>query len=716
MNSFKRLLKYIWPQWPSLVTIFVAVIFIGLLFSASFVTVIPLLKVMMGQEGIHGWVNRELADKRYGMDFYVPDRSELADPTKNVLYYLTVSDIDDEEGEPAYEAGVRLNDKIIYVGDVSESAGELGKMTSSQMLRELTWREKGDDMTLTLLRTDSEGLDEQLTVELPAVKKPFYFGYVKSIMSHISIDEDKESKIEAVKMIFFLLVIATVIRCFARFWQDYLAQRVVNIALNHLRRDTFSHIVDMPLKYFSSEGPSDAVSRIVRDTEGAGHGIKVMLGKAIREPSKAVFTLLMAFFISWQIVIIFLCGAPFIGITVGTLGKKIKKSTRRSLQSWSKMLCKLEETIAGLRAVKVYNQQGYEKKNFRNINDRLLKYQNKISKIEASTGPLMEVLGMIAGTIGLLFALKWVFNGSLDESEFFTLLILLGSSAESIRKSSDVWNKVQQSNAAAERVFNVLDQELEKETAKPIEIDEIKDSIEFKNLIFTYPGVSEPVLKGINLKVKAGQNVAIVGPNGSGKTTLLNLLPRFYDADSGQILLDGNDIHDLSLKSLRSKLAVVSQRVITFNTTIAENISYGRPDATMDEIIAAAKHSYAHEFIAKMPDGYETVIGEDGAGLSGGQLQRIVIARAILKDPQILIFDEAMSQVDADSEAKISRALDELTTNRTSFVIAHRFSTVVNSDVIAVVDDGRIAATGKHSELIEQCPLYRRLYETQLMH
>ncbi|MFI4912609.1 MAG: ABC transporter ATP-binding protein [Sedimentisphaeraceae bacterium JB056] len=716
MNSFKRLMKYIWPQWPSLVTIFVAVIFIGLLFSASFVTVIPLLKVMMGQEGIHGWVNRELTAKRYGMDFYVPERADLADPTKNVLYYLTINEIDDDEGEPAYEAGLALNDKIIYVGDAGQSVDELGKMTSSQMLKELTWRNKEENMTLTVLRTDSEGVDEQVTIDLEAVKKPFYFGYVKSIMSRISIDEDKNSKSEAVKMIFLLLVLATFIRCFARFWQDYLAQRVVNIALNNLRRDTFSHIVDMPMKYFSSEGPSDAVSRIIRDTEGAGHGIKVMLGKAIREPSKAVFTLMMAFFINWQIVAIFLCGAPFIGLTVGRLGKKIKKSTRRSLQSWSKMLCKLEETIAGLRAVKVYNQQDHEKKHFSSINDNLLKYQNKIAKVEAATGPLMESLGMIAGTVGLLFVLRFVFNGDLDESKFFTLLILLGSSAESIRKSSDVWNKVQQSNAASERVFSVLDQESEKEAENPVEIADVKDEIDFRDVVFTYPGASEPVLKGVNLKVKAGQNIAIVGPNGSGKTTLLNLLPRFYDFDSGKILIDGIDINDMSLVSLRSKLAVVSQRVITFNTTIADNISYGKQGASMDEIIAAAKHSYAHEFISKMPDGYNTIIGEDGAGLSGGQLQRIVIARAILKDPQILIFDEAMSQVDADSEAKISKALDDLTSDRTSFVIAHRFSTVVNSDVIAVVDEGKVIATGKHSELIENCPLYRRLYETQLMH
>ncbi len=711
MNSFKRLIKYILPQWPSLVTIFVAVIFIGILFSASFVTVIPLLKVMMGQEGIHGWVDRKLCIQRYGMDFYVPDRTELADPGKGAVYFLNVTRVDVDE--PAYNAGLRVNDKIT---DVSQGGGAGDKMTSAEMLRSLSRVPKEKRLILKIVRPDAAGTGEELSISFKAPKKPFYSGLVNSVMSRISLDDDKQSKKEAVQVIIILMIIATAIRCFARFWQDYLAQRVVNIALNRLRSDTFCHIVDMPIKYFSAEGPSDAVSRIIRDTEGSGHGIKVLLGKAIREPSKAIFTLVFAFLINWQIVAIFMCGAPFVGLTIGRLGKKIKKSTRRSLLSWSKMLCKLEETIAGLRAVKVYNRQGYEKRQFIDINAALLKHQNKIAKVNAATGPVLEVLGMLAGSAGLLFALNWVFSGTLDEAEFFTLLILLGSSAESIRKSSDVWNKVQQSSAAADRVFSVIDQESEKEPANPVELKGIAKTIEFKDVVFTYPRCEQPVLKGVNLKVNVGQNIAVVGPNGSGKTTLLNLVPRFYDIDSGNILFDGTDIRDFSLASLRSKLAVVSQRVITFNTTIAENIAYGKDNASQEEIVESAKTAYAHEFISKMPEGYNTVIGEDGAGLSGGQLQRIVIARAILKNPEILIFDEAMSQVDADSEAKISKALEKITSSRTSFIIAHRFSTVINSDIIAVMNDGKIIDKGSHSELIENCLLYRKLYETQLMH
>jgi len=294
-------------------------------------------------------------------------------------------------------------------------------------------------------------------------------------------------------------------------------------------------------------------------------------------------------------------------------------------------------------------------------------------------------------------------------------LVLLGAAADSVRKTSGIWNRVQEANAASERVFSVIDTPVEFEVPGAVELPPLKSKVEFRAVVFTYPGSSSPVLKGINLTVSAGHNVAIVGPNGSGKTTLANLMPRFYDPDSGQVLIDGKDIRDATLRSLRSQIGMVTQDVVTFNDTIATNIAYGKPGATEREIIAAAKRSFAHEFISPLPDGYDSEIGEQGAGLSGGQLQRIIIARAILNDPAILIFDEAMSQVDADSEAKIHKAIEEIMQDRTSFIIAHRFSTVITADVIVVMDDGKIVAQGQHEELIQTCPLYQSLYETQLV-
>ncbi len=709
MKEFKKLFKYIWPQWPSMITIFTCVLVIGILFSASFMTVIPLLKVMMGREGIHGWVDRKVCNTRYGMDFYVPAAADILDPDKDVLHDLRVISV--KKNSAASSVGIKPEDSIIAVS--SEPSASPEKLPALEMTRIMSRQPADKDIIVYFSHL---GDDEIKSAVVSTEKRPFYLDTVESLMSRVSIGDDSETKKEAVKLIIILMIFATFFRCIARFFQDYLAERIVNVSLNGLRRDTFSHIVDMPIGYFSSEGPSDTVSRIIRDSEGAGYGIKIIFGKAIREPSKAIFTLAAACLINWQIVVIFLCGAPFLGLTIGALGKKMKKASRKSLMNWSLMLGKLGDAISGLRAIKVYNRQDSERQKFEIINNKLLKQQNNMSKVDAATNPLLEMIGMIVSSIGLIYILNWVFSNRLDEAEFFTLLILLGTSAESLRKSSDVWNKIQQSYAAAERIFSVTEQPKEKEIDGADELGDVKDCIEFRDVVFTYPKAPEPVLKGISLKVKVGQNIAIVGPNGSGKTTLLNLLPRFYDADSGQILIDGKDITKVTLKSLRDKMAVVSQRTITFNDTIAANIGFGKLDATMDDIIEAAQNSYSHEFITNLPDGYNTIIGEDGAGLSGGQLQRIVIARAILKNPQILIFDEAMSQVDADSESKIYKALEKFAVNRTCFVIAHRFSTVVNSDIIAVADNGRIIATGKHSELIESCQLYKRLYETQLMH
>jgi ABC-type multidrug transport system fused ATPase/permease subunit len=473
--------------------------------------------------------------------------------------------------------------------------------------------------------------------------------------------------------------------------------------------------MDMPMGFFANERPSDTVSRIVRDTSVMGRAIRVMLGKALREPLNAAFMLGFAMLLSWQLTLIFLCAAPIVLSLLVVFGRKMKRATRKSLVASSQMLGKLQEAMSGLKVVKVYNQQDYERNVFSKINNRLLKQLLKISKVDAATTPVLEVLGMVAGGAALVVGVHWVAQGRMDGPGFFGLLILLGASAEAVRKTSGVWNKIQEANAAAERIFAVIDEPVEYERPGATDLAPLKERIEFIDVTFAYPGTYRPVLKGINLSVQAGHNVAIVGPNGSGKTTLANLIPRFYSPDSGRIFIDGKNIQDATLVSLRDQIGMVTQDVVTFNDTIAANIAYGKRNATRDEIITAAMRSFAHEFIDALPDGYDTIIGEQGAGLSGGQLQRIVIARVILKNPAILIFDEAMSQVDADSEAKIHKAIEEIMKDRTSFIIAHRFSTVITADVIVVMDNGQIIAQGQHDELIQRCALYRSLYETQLV-
>jgi len=735
MKDFRRVFKYVWPQWSRIIVVLLSAIIVSSLLSLSFVTIIPLLKVMMGTEGLHGWVERKICAHRYGINFPVPEitptpvfRQEDAGAESDVAYHSTlrratedgllVTDI--KQDSPVRKAGLQKFDIIIGAGDFLVEKEEQG-IPRTKLLEVLATAPAKTNLIIQVRRMrdpasrepNNEGVVDKLRFDTGP--KPFYVDHVEKWISLLPRQQTSENKIKTVIIIIVAMGVVTIIRCLAKFYQEYTAQKVVQIGINHLREDAFGHAMEIPIGFFANERPSDTVSRIIGDTSVMGKAVKIMLGKALREPLNALFMVAAAMWLNWQLTLIFLCGAPFVLGLVFIFGKKMRRSTKKSLMASSQMLAKLQEAMAGLKVVKVYNRHEYERDSFRVINNRLLKQLLKISKVDAATMPVLEVLGMAAGSAALIFGAHWVTAGQMDGEEFFGLLILLGVAAESARKTSDIWNKIQEANAAAERVFAVIDAPVERERPGAVELPPLRQEIEFKDVVFTYPGADEPVLKGINLAVSAGHNVAIVGPNGSGKTTLANLIPRFYDPDSGQVLIDGKDIREVTLFSLRSQIGMVTQNVITFNATVAENIAYGKPGAGREEIIAAAKRAFAHEFISPLPDSYDTMIGEQGLGLSGGQLQRIIIARAILKNPSILIFDEATSQVDADSEAKIHKAIEEIMQDRTAFIIAHRFSTVITADVIVVMDDGQIIAQGQHEELMQTCSLYQSLYETQLV-
>jgi subfamily B ATP-binding cassette protein MsbA len=709
MKNFKRIFKYVWPQWPRIIVVLVCAMVVSSLLSISFVTVIPLLKVMMGDEGLHGWVERKVCSHRYGITFSVPEITDF--DVSDVSYSLLVTDID--EDSPALSAGLQESDIIIGAGGLLAEGGQ--QIPRAKLLEALASAPANTDLTVQLRRVNSENAIDTKMLTFNTGPKPFYVNHLEKMLDLLPREQTRENKTKTVIFIVLVMGVFTIIRCLAKFYQEYTAQKVVQIGINHLREETFGHALDMPVGFFANERPSDTVSRIINDTSVMGKAVKIMLGKALREPLNAFFMVVAAMWLNWQLTVIFLCGAPFVLGLVFVFGKKMKRATRKSLMASSQMLAKLQQAMAGFKVVKVYNRHEYERESFKAINNKLLKQLLKISKVDAATTPVLEVLGMAAGSIALIVGAQWVTSGDIDGPEFFGLLILLGVAAESARKTSDIWNKIQEANAASERVFAVIDAPVEFEEPTAVELPPLKKQIEFKDIVFTYPGASQPILKGINLVVPAGHNVAIVGPNGSGKTTLANLIPRFYDPDFGQVLIDGNDIRNVTLSSLRDQIGMVTQNVVTFNATIAENIAYGKPDATRNEIVNAAKRAFTHEFIAPLPKGYETIIGEQGVGLSGGQLQRIIIARAILKNPSILIFDEATSQVDADSEAKIHKAIEEIMQDRTTFLIAHRFSTVITADVIVVMDGGQIIAQGQHEELIQTCTLYQSLYETQLV-
>ncbi len=709
MKEFSRVFKYIWPQWPRIVVVVFSAIIVSALLSGSFLAVIPLVKVVIGQEGLRGWSDRKVCQLRYGIDFYVPESVDFSG-SKSGDYANSLLVISVKKKSSAKDAGLAGGDWVVATGKEPKP----GMVVSyTDLLEEVATAGK-EEIILHIKRGNEEKVLRFADTHESGLKA-WAINLARESLNYVPKGQTDASKTKAVAFILVGVTILTIIRCIARYYQQYIAEKVVQVGLNRLREDAFAHVINMPVAYFAKERPSDSVSRLIRDTGAMGNGIKILLGKALQEPLNTLFLVGLAAWIDWQLTLIFLGGAPPTLWMIVVLGKKMKKASKKSLMAWSQMLAKLQETMNGLKVVKVYNQQKYEEGAFRSINARLLKQLLKISRTDAATSPILEVLGMLAIAVAIVVGVSRVTSNKMDGTEFMLLLGLLGAAASSARRTSDVWNKIQEANAAAERVFGMMDKPLEPQRANAAELSMLKTKLEFRDVVFTYPGAELPALNGINLAVMAGHRVAIVGPNGSGKTTLANLIPRFYDPDRGQILVDGKDIREATLASLRGQIAMVTQNVVTFNDTIAANIGYGKAGASREEIIHAAKRAFAHEFIEPLPNGYDAIIGEQGSGLSGGQLQRIVIARAILKNPAILIFDEATSQVDADSEAKIHRAIEEVMHDRTSIVIAHRFSTIVAADVIVVMNNGRIIAQGQHEELMRTCRLYQSLYETQLV-
>jgi ABC-type multidrug transport system fused ATPase/permease subunit len=499
-----------------------------------------------------------------------------------------------------------------------------------------------------------------------------------------------------------------------RYYQQYLGMNVANRVIMDLRRRTYDRIVQLPTSYFAQKGTSDLMCRLTQDTGSLTDGVSMAFGKAVQEPIKAAGAFMFALYINPTLTLMIVCTVPILAVIIRKFSKHMRKASRRAMENSSTMLSIINETLIGARVVKAYSAEGYERRRFTVANRNLLKQQTKLNHYNALSRPTVETLAVIVSAVPMLFAAKLVFSGAVDRQDFFVLLALFGAMLEPMRKLADVNSKVQQTNAAAVRVFEIIDMDSEPNISHALpKLPRHQRSVEFRDIVFSYPGHEEIVLNHVSATIKAGQNVAVVGGNGSGKTTLLQLLPRLYTPTAGQVIIDGVDTATVSLRSLRKQIGLVTQDTVLFADTIYNNIAYGTRHATREAVLDAARRAYADEFIRTLPEGYETMVGEHGVRLSGGQKQRIAIARAILHDPTILILDEAMSQIDADSETKITLALREFTKDRTTFMIAHRFQSVVSADVIICLEKGDVAGIGTHNQLIEACLPYRKLYENQ---
>jgi ATP-binding cassette subfamily B protein/subfamily B ATP-binding cassette protein MsbA len=532
-------------------------------------------------------------------------------------------------------------------------------------------------------------------------------------------------RFQALACVIGMVVLAVAIKGFFEFGQETLVGSVVNLSLFDLRNRFYRNVIHLDIISFGEDGTHELMARFTNDMELLGVGIKTLFGKMVAEPLRALACVVIASLFNWRLTLMFLVLVPIAGFILTKVGRIMKRATRSLLERMSNIYKILQETFQGIRVVKAFTMEPYERRRFRNATKEYYRKAMLVVNIDAVASPIIEVLGVAAVALALLAGAYLVVEKKtqlfgltlttqpLEAEALLQLYVILAAIADPVRKLSSVYTRLQSGAAAADRIFTYLDRRPRVHSnSYSGTLARHHEVIEFRDICFSYePG--RPILTNVHLRFRFGETVALVGKNGCGKTTLVGLIPRFYDPDHGSIQIDGADIRGVNLRSLRRQIGLVTQETILFDDTIYNNIAYGNRRASQEAVERAARQAFAHDFIVQLADGYRTRIGEAGTKLSGGQKQRIALARAILRDPSILILDECTSQADAESEALIHRALRDFMRNRTTFVITHRLNTLEIADRIVVVANGRVEAVGTHPELLHSCATYQRLHEAQ---
>ena len=522
-----------------------------------------------------------------------------------------------------------------------------------------------------------------------------------------------ERDMDMLNFISISIVVVFAFRGFFYYWQSYLVSYIGQRVVADVRLVMFKKFQRMPIAYFDKHQTGETMSYVTNDVAAVQSALVDNLIDLFTEASIFIGSVVLMFYIDWQLTLVTLITVPLVGYAMKIFGRKIKRSGTLIQEKIADITSLLQESISSIRIVKSFVRENYEIERFDRENNLNFQASMKNAQLTSLLTPTVEFLAAVAVTLIVWFGGYEVIHGVMSAGSLVAFLTYAVNLANPIKRLSRIYGRIQQAMAAVDRIFSVLDME-EPVNDKPdaVNLPKVEGNVSVDNVTFSYDGLHN-ALENVSFDVKPGQMIAFVGPSGAGKSTIANLIPRFYDVTGGAIKIDGLDIRDVKLSSLREQIGIVPQETLLFSTTVMENIRYGRLDATDDEVIAAARAANADNFIRDLPNGYQTQIGERGLNLSGGQRQRMAIARAMLKNPQILILDEATSALDTESEKIVQSALDKLMHGRTSFVIAHRLSTIFGADQIFVIDKGRICEHGTHNELLNLGGVYAHLYNIQ---